>query len=89
MQDFIAALLAVLGTLLVLAGAAVTVLKAPTPATPAVPGDPEPATSRLRRVASGLNGADRLIAWGVVLLVLAAVAAGAISFNFGATAGSR
>jgi hypothetical protein len=88
MQDFIAALMAVLGTLLVLAGAAVTVLKAPASA-PVNPGDTEPVPSRFRRVVGGLNGADRLIAWGVVLLVLAAVAAGAISFNFGAQAGSR
>ena len=35
------------------------------------------------------NGADRLLAWGVVLLVLAAIASGAISFNFEASAGTR
>jgi hypothetical protein len=36
-----------------------------------------------------LPAADRLIGWGIVLLVLAAVAAGAISFSLGANAGTR
>jgi hypothetical protein len=87
MQDFIAALLAILGTVLVLAGATVTVVKTvPAPASePEVPG-------RSRRIVgwiSRVNGADRLVAWGVLLLVLAAIASGAISFNFGASAGTR
>ncbi|GIH10749.1 hypothetical protein Rhe02_88160 [Rhizocola hellebori] len=86
MQDFIAALLAILGTLLVLAGATVTVAK-----TVAVPAT-EPEAAGGRRILSWIsraNGADRLVAWGVLLLVLAAIASGAISFNFGASAGTR
>ncbi len=85
MQEFIAALLAILGTLLVLGGATVTVVsKVAVPAPdPAVPGN------KVLGFLSRVNGADRLIAWGVVLLVLAAIASGAISFNFGASAGTR
>lgn len=85
MQDFIAALLAVLGTLLVLAGATVTVVKTvgPAPSETGVPGN------RVVGFIRKLSSADRLIAWGVVLLVLAAIASGAISFNFGASAGTR
>ena len=86
MQDFIAALLAILGTLLVLAGATVTVVRTTTsPSTePEVTGG-----NRVLGMIRRVNGADRLIAWGVVLLVLAAIASGAISFNFGAEAGTR
>lgn len=88
MQDWIAGLLAVLGTILVLAGGTITVFKTigPTPAG----HEAEDNTSgnaimnRLRR----LGGADRLVAWGVVLLVLGAIAAGAISFDLGASAGT-
>jgi hypothetical protein len=85
MQDFIAALLALLGTVLVLAGATVTVVKtvAAAPAQPDVPGN------RVLGWISRVNGADRLVAWGVLLLVLAAIASGAISFEFGASAGTR
>ncbi|MBB5870166.1 hypothetical protein F4553_003545 [Allocatelliglobosispora scoriae] len=36
---------------------------------------------RVWRSAQALDSADRLIAWGIVLLVLAALAAGAIGFN--------
>ncbi len=87
MQDFIAALLAILGTVLVLAGATVTVVKSV--AAPAT--EPETATGagRVLGLIRRINGADRLIAWGVVLLVLAAIASGAISFEFGANAGTR
>ena len=85
MQDFIAALLAILGTVLVLAGATVTVVK--TVATPAT--SPEVPGNRILGFISRVNGADRLVAWGVLLLVLAAIASGAISFEFGATAGTR
>jgi hypothetical protein len=85
MRDWISALLAVLGSLMVLAGATLTVVKTVTPVhvDDAAPGNA--LIKRLRR----LNGADRLLLWGVVLLLLAAIAAGAISFNFGAEAGTR
>lgn len=88
MQDWIAGLLAVLGTLLVLAGGTLTVFKSLGTTNPPATDTTTPANSlmdRLRR----LNGADRLVAWGVLLLVLGAIAAGAISFNLGASAGTE
>jgi hypothetical protein len=36
-----------------------------------------------------LSPPDRLIGWGILLLVLAAVAAGAISFDIGAAAPAK
>ncbi|MBV1849430.1 hypothetical protein [Catellatospora tritici] len=96
MKDWIAGLLAVLGTLLILAGATVTVVKTltPDPGATAVTTDPLGGTavvagSRFTRWLHRISAADRLIAWGVVLLVLAAVAAGAISLNLSAAAGTR
>ena len=50
------------------------------------------AGSRFERgleIASRLLGAERLITWGVVLLALSAIAAGAISFSATATTGSN
>ncbi len=85
MQDFIAALLAILGTLLVLAGATLTVLKTVGPAQ----ADGTAGGGRLAGWVRRLNGADRLVAWGVVLLLLAAIASGAIAFNLGASAGTH
>lgn len=86
MQDWIAGTLAVLGTVLVLAGGTLTVFKSLGAANPPA-GDASGNSliDRLRR----LNGADRLVAWGVLLLVLGAIAAGAISFNLGASAGTQ
>lgn len=55
---------------------------APYPAPPASGG-------RFGETLQRMNAADRMIGWGIVLLLLAAVAAGAISFNFGAEAGTR
>jgi hypothetical protein len=58
---------------------------APTsPATPAWPPAPAPDRSLLR-----LSPPDRLIAWGVVLLLLAAVASGAIGFDLNAAAPAK
>jgi hypothetical protein len=103
MRDWIAGAMAVLGVLLVLAGAGVVVLKAmraagpPAPASEPAGGEAPDATvvirpsapsSRLLGVAQRVQAADRLIAWGTVLLVLAAVATGAISFHFGVDANS-
>jgi hypothetical protein len=85
MQDFVAALLAILGTLLVLAGATTTVVRTVGPATV----DTSTGSNRLINWIRRLNGADRLVAWGVVLLLLAAFASGAISFNIGASAGTH
>ncbi|MEV4417114.1 hypothetical protein [Catellatospora sp. NPDC049609] len=99
MKDWIAGLLAVLGTLLVLAGATVTVVKTLTPDQSAQPAgattgtDPLGGTAtngnRFSRWLHRINAADRLIGWGVILLALGAVAAGAIEFNLGASAGTR
>ncbi|GIG02122.1 hypothetical protein [Catellatospora citrea] len=96
MKEWIAGLLAVLGTLLVLAGATVTVVKTltPDPAGTPVGTDPLGGTAttsgnRFSRWLHRINAADRLIAWGVILLALAAVAAGAIQFTLGASAGTR
>jgi hypothetical protein len=98
MRDWIAGSMAVLGTLLVLAGGTVIVLKAlgigaAGEAPPA--GEtgsqylPAPGGSRLGLALRRMTAADRLIGWGLLLLVLGAVAAGAISFNLGAEAGTR
>ncbi len=105
MRDWIAGSMAVLGTLLVVAGGTVIVLKAmgigapndepaPVPDAPAFPAasGAVPAAAGGGRFALALrrlNAADRLIGWGILLLVLGAVAAGAISFNLGAEVGTR
>ncbi len=105
MRDWIAGIMAVLGTLLVLAGGTVIVLKSlgiggtdsperaggpqeagaddPTQALPAARGN------RVGLAIRRLTASDRLIGWGILLLVLGAVAAGAISFNLGAEAGTK
>jgi hypothetical protein len=83
MRDWIFGILAVLGGLMVLAGATITVVKT---ITPVQVDDTEPGNALVKRFRR-LNGPDRLVLWGVILLFLAAIAAGAISFNFGAEAG--
>ncbi|HTJ37901.1 MAG TPA: hypothetical protein VL738_32100 [Dactylosporangium sp.] len=47
-----------------------------------------PVTDRLFGAVKNPTAADRLIFWGIILLVLSAIAAGAISFDFGAKGGS-
>lgn len=50
-----------------------------------------PVTVRMRRLGSSfakIGEGHRLIAWGVLLLVLAAVAAGAVGFNLNAQTGT-
>jgi len=85
------------GTLLVLNALAAGGPKpsAPIPAGPdettgevAVVPPKTPVTARLTDAARRLPAADRLIGWGIVLLVLAAIAAGAITFNFQLAANS-
>jgi hypothetical protein len=107
MRDWIAVIVAVLGVLLVLAGAVLIVLQAlgerrpftapvapvvdnpDTPLDGPVPGPaPDPITTRLFGAVKSPSPAVRLIFWGIILLVLAAIAAGAISFDFGAKGGS-
>lgn len=54
------------------------------------PTQPVPTVEAKRPTLFGqLDAPERLIAWGIVLLVLAAVAAGAIGFNLGASAPVR
>ncbi|MER7278079.1 hypothetical protein ABT369_26920 [Dactylosporangium sp. NPDC000244] len=99
MRDWIAVIVAVLGVLLVLAGAVLIVLQAlgerrPVAAVPdnadtaVIEAPAAPITSRLFGAVKSPTPADRLIFWGIILLVLAAIAAGAISFDFGAKGGS-
>ena len=79
-------IMAILGVILVLSGAAAlwaSALVRPTEA--------EPAATKLDRslsTVSRLPAPDRLITWGVVLLALSAVAAGAITFSATASAGT-
>ena len=94
MRNWIAGSMAVLGVLLVLSGGAIVVARALQPVTPADDGTtaetaPVKATARFVNAIRRMPAADRLIGWGIVLLVLGAVAAGAISFNLGAQAGTR
>ncbi|GGM35394.1 hypothetical protein ACFFX1_44025 [Dactylosporangium sucinum] len=49
---------------------------------------PAPVRTRLVDAVKNPSPADRLIFWGIILLVLAAVAAGAISFSLGASGGA-
>lgn len=97
MRNWIAGVMTVLGSLLVLAGGAVVAIRAiasepeeavtqPAMEVGVVPRNP---SSRIIGVARRVNAADRLIAWGIVLLVLAAITTGAISFNLGASAASK
>ena len=95
MQDWIAVIMAVLGVLLVVSGAKPPAFTAsPDETTAEVPlvqstrGRRAPVTPRLGDAARRLPSADRLIGWGIVLLVLAAIAAGAITFNFQLAANS-
>jgi hypothetical protein len=101
----------VLGTLLVISGASIIILRAwprsglatadgPAPDAPDAPGATPTATSGLTPTAAveagdadrgaralrRLGPPDRLILWGTLLLVLAALTAGAISFELGAHA---
>jgi len=101
MEDWITGTFAVLGTLLVIAGATLIVLRTlgrlagpardpdATPTAPlAGPGAGEPAAGRrfsLRR----LSPATQLIGWGVVLLVVAALTVGVISFGISLEAGTQ
>ncbi|MFG2038475.1 hypothetical protein [Dactylosporangium sp. NPDC048998] len=109
MRDWIAVIVAVLGVLLVLAGAVLIFLQARadghlaapaagpavddlgagvTAEVPVARPAAAPVASRLVSAVKSPTPADRLIFWGIVLLVLAAIAAGAISFDLGARGGS-
>ena len=90
MRNAIAIIMAVLGTVLIVSGAAA--LWASVLTRPGSDG-PEPARpiSRMGRgmgALSQLPTPDRLIVWGVVLLTLSALSAGALSFSVAASAGT-
>jgi len=120
MEDWVAGSMAVLGTLLVLAGATLIVVRTiatneevpgTDPAPPAVPppavpprhvpdrepdtvaeaaAEPAPAPRRWRLLPLRQMGpANQLIAWGVVLLIIAALAVGAITFSVSAAVGTQ
>jgi hypothetical protein len=93
MRNWIAGAMTVLGTLLVISGAGIIILRAwPRPGgvpadgvTTDAAGTPQLSEAdRGARALRRLGAPDRLIAWGIVLLVLAALAAGAIGFQLGA-----
>jgi hypothetical protein len=96
MRSIVAVIMAILGTVLVLSGAAAfwaVALNRTEPSSEpssrsssgAEPGRLDQAAGTLAR----LPRPERLILWGVILLGLSAVAAGAISFSATATAGNR
>lgn len=92
MRDWIAGAMTVLGTLLVLSGAAIIISRTwfnKPPAEPVTSSTPAYGGAEKSRSLLRLSPPDRLIGWGIVLLVLAALAAGAIGFNLGATAPAR
>jgi hypothetical protein len=86
MRSAIAIIMAILGTVLVLSGAAA--LWASALVKPDAQDDSAGRLVRTADVVGRLPVPDRLITWGVVLLALSAVAAGAITFSATATAGS-
>lgn len=94
MRNFIAAVMSILGILLVLAGAGIIILPvvnrsgAGSGADPTVESGGSVFERGARRLAR-LGPSDRLILWGIVLLVVAAIAAGAIGFSLSATAAGK
>ena len=85
-RSAIAIIMAVLGTVLVLSGAAA--LWASALVKPTVEEETAGRLERTVDVVGKLPVPDRLITWGVVLLALSAVAAGAITISATATAGN-
>jgi hypothetical protein len=92
MRDWIAGAMTVLGTLLVLSGAAIIISRTwfnKPPAEEATAPTPTYGVTERTRSLLRLSPPDRLIGWGIILLILAAVAAGAISFDLGAAAPAK
>lgn len=101
MANWIGFTMALLGAVLVLAGASLIFLHArgqlrpaadPYGEQPTVASTPDPAAPgllrRLLRGALSLPDAHHLIAWGLVLLVLGALASGALRFGFAVELGT-
>ncbi len=90
MQGVIVVVTAILGVALVLVGAASLWAGAlHRSGEPQTVRSEQSALERAMAVAGRLPGGQRLIGWGVVLLALAAVASGAITFSVTATAGTN
>ena len=93
MRDWIAGAIGLLGALLVLGGAATILSKAwfnRPPAEEAPPSStPSYGVTQVAGRLARLSPPERLIAWGALLLVLAAIAAGAIGFTLGAAAPAK
>ncbi|OLE26608.1 MAG: hypothetical protein AUG44_12445 [Actinobacteria bacterium 13_1_20CM_3_71_11] len=92
MRDWIAGAMTVLGTLLVFSGAAIIISRTwfnRPPAEEATAPTPAYGVSEKTKSLMRLSPPDRLIAWGILLLVLAAIAAGAIGLEFGANAPAK
>ena len=98
MRGWAAGVIVVLGALLVLTGLAALVLRAIWPPNssnttvgvpPTVGTTWRGADGRLVRAARAMSEAERLIFWGILLLVLGAIAAGAIGINLTANAGNH
>jgi hypothetical protein len=92
MRSGIALVTAILGVALVLVGAATlwaAALRRPEDAADVRSDRPSSPVERGIALAARLPGGERLIAWGVALLALAAVASGAITFSVTATAGTN
>ncbi len=88
MRSVIAVIMAILGVILVLGGAAALWASALTRPRGSEPEEPQSRMDRTVDVMSRLPAPDRLITWGIVLLALSAVAAGAITFSATASAGT-
>jgi hypothetical protein len=95
MREWIAGVMLILGALLVtaggsaaFAGAIAETRRAEGPS--GAPGEKRAWWTELVDSLARLKApADRMIAWGIVLLVLAAVASGAVAFTLGASAGTN
>jgi hypothetical protein len=93
MRDWIAGAIGLLGALLVLGGAATILSRAwfnrpPAEEPPTAPTPAYGVTNVAGRLAR-MSPPERLILWGALLLVLAAIAAGAIGFSLGAAAPAK
>jgi hypothetical protein len=87
MEDWIAGTFAVLGTLMILAGGTLIVLR--TLGRLTGPGDPDPAPAPERRFSlRRLSPATQLLGWGVLLLVVAACAVGLVNVGVSLDAGT-
>ncbi|OLB77476.1 MAG: hypothetical protein AUI14_16215 [Actinobacteria bacterium 13_2_20CM_2_71_6] len=92
MRDWIAGAIGILGALLVLGGSATILSRAWFNRPPAEEAPTAPTTygvGEVRGRLMRLSPPERLIGWGALLLVLAAVAAGAIGFDLGAAAPAK